>query len=158
MKHQSCAQFKAIVEYAPSQRVPKPCSRKDSCEGTILKDLDYLEFLKLIAKPCENLPNAEIQLERKEAELSKIERFQQANMVTGQELNAIHALASPNFFGPAIIEGALLTLTRTRRYSIRVINSTITFHFYELVLRLDQCFLPFAGKLDAGDQACGISV
>ena len=32
--------------------------------------MDYLEFLKLIAKPCENLPNAEIQLERKEAELS----------------------------------------------------------------------------------------
>ncbi|KAK9199949.1 hypothetical protein WN944_015143 [Citrus x changshan-huyou] len=47
-----------------------------------------------------------------------IERFQHANMVTGQELNAIHALASPNFFGPAIIEGPLLTLTRTRRYSI----------------------------------------
>ena len=24
------AQFKAIIEYALSQRVPKPCSRKDS--------------------------------------------------------------------------------------------------------------------------------
>ena len=34
-----------------------------------------------------------------------MERFQQANMVTGQELNAIHALASQNFFSPAIIEG-----------------------------------------------------
>lgn len=33
-------------------------------------DPDYLEFLKLIAKPVENLPSAEIQLERKEAELS----------------------------------------------------------------------------------------
>lgn len=64
------AQFKAIVEYAPSQRVPKPCSRKDSREGTIFKDPDYLEFLKVIAKPFENLPSAEIQLERKEAELS----------------------------------------------------------------------------------------
>ena len=31
------AQFKAIVEYAPSQRVPKPFSRKDSREGTIFK-------------------------------------------------------------------------------------------------------------------------
>ena len=90
--------------------------------------------------------------------MAAIERFQHANMVTGQELNAIHALASPNFFGPAIIEGALLTLTRTKRYSIRVINSTITFHFYELVLRVHQCFPPFTGKLDAGDQACGISV
>ena len=31
-------------------------------------DPDYLEFLKLIAKPPEHLPSAEIQLERKEAE------------------------------------------------------------------------------------------
>ncbi|XP_039019729.1 regulator of nonsense transcripts UPF3-like [Hibiscus syriacus] len=63
-------QFKAIVEYAPSQRVPKPGTKKDGREGTIFKDPDYLEFLKLIAKPVENLPSAEIQLERKEAELS----------------------------------------------------------------------------------------
>ncbi|GAY66063.1 hypothetical protein CUMW_245750 [Citrus unshiu] len=68
------AQFKAIVEYAPSQRVPKPFSRKDSREGTIFKDPDYLEFLKVIAKPAENLPSAEIQLERKEAELSAVGR------------------------------------------------------------------------------------
>lgn len=33
-------------------------------------DPDYLEFLKLIAKPVDNLPSAEIQLERKEVELS----------------------------------------------------------------------------------------
>ncbi|TYH68291.1 hypothetical protein ES332_D06G247800v1 [Gossypium tomentosum] len=63
-------QFKAVVEYAPSQRVPKSSSKKDGREGTIFKDPDYLEFLKLIAKPVENLPSAEIQLERKEAELS----------------------------------------------------------------------------------------
>ncbi|XP_039016122.1 regulator of nonsense transcripts UPF3-like isoform X3 [Hibiscus syriacus] len=63
-------QFKAIVEYAPSQRVPNPSSKKDGREGTIFKDPDYLEFLKLIAKPVENLPSAEIQLERKEAEQS----------------------------------------------------------------------------------------
>ncbi|KAE8655484.1 Regulator of nonsense transcripts UPF3 [Hibiscus syriacus] len=63
-------QFKAIVEYAPSQRVPNPSNKKDGREGTIFKDPDYLEFLKLIAKPVENLPSAEIQLERKEAELS----------------------------------------------------------------------------------------
>ncbi|XP_024042846.1 agamous-like MADS-box protein AGL11 [Citrus clementina] len=37
--------------------------------------------------------------------VSEMERFQQANTVTGQELNAIHALASRNFFSPAIIEG-----------------------------------------------------
>ncbi|CAH2035231.1 unnamed protein product [Thlaspi arvense] len=45
------AQFKAIVEYAPSQRVPKPCDKKDPREGSISKDLEYLEFLKLIAQP-----------------------------------------------------------------------------------------------------------
>ncbi|KAF3675728.1 hypothetical protein FXO37_05705 [Capsicum annuum] len=61
-------QFKAIVEYAPSQRVPKNWSKKDGREGTILKDPDYLEFLEFISKPVENLPSAEIQLERKEAE------------------------------------------------------------------------------------------
>ncbi|KAG5397729.1 hypothetical protein IGI04_019543 [Brassica rapa subsp. trilocularis] len=64
------AQFKAIVEYAPSQRVPKPCDKKDPRDGSITKDPDYLEFLKLIAQPVENLPSAEIQLERREAELS----------------------------------------------------------------------------------------
>ncbi|RDY14462.1 Regulator of nonsense transcripts UPF3 [Mucuna pruriens] len=61
-------QHKAIVEYAPSQRVPKPSTKKDGREGTIYKDPDYLEFLKFIAKPQEHLPSAEIQLERKEAE------------------------------------------------------------------------------------------
>lgn len=61
-------QFKTIVEYAPSQRVPKQWSKKDGREGTIEKDPQYLEFLELLAKPVENLPSAEIQLERKEAE------------------------------------------------------------------------------------------
>ncbi|TKY49946.1 Regulator of nonsense transcripts UPF3 [Spatholobus suberectus] len=62
------AQHKAVVEYAPSQRVLKSSAKKDGREGTIYKDPDYLEFLKLIAKPHEHLPSAEIQLERKEAE------------------------------------------------------------------------------------------
>ncbi|CAN8290103.1 unnamed protein product [Cochlearia groenlandica] len=64
------AQFKAIVEYAPSQRVPKPCDKKDPREGSISKDPEFLEFLKLISQPVENLPSAEIQLERREAEKS----------------------------------------------------------------------------------------
>ncbi|XP_052194081.1 regulator of nonsense transcripts UPF3-like isoform X2 [Diospyros lotus] len=64
------AQLKAIVEYAPSQRVPKECSKKDGREGTIFKDPEYLEFLESIAKPVEYLPSAEIQLERREAERS----------------------------------------------------------------------------------------
>ncbi|CAK7344725.1 unnamed protein product [Dovyalis caffra] len=65
------SQFKAIVEYAPYQRVPKRCTKKDDREGTIYRDPDYLEFLKLIAKPAQNLHSSEIQLERKEAEESE---------------------------------------------------------------------------------------
>ncbi|KAJ1385701.1 UPF3 domain [Sesbania bispinosa] len=63
-------QFKVIVEYAPSQRVPKQWSKKDGRDGTIYKDSEYLEFLELLAKPVENLPSAEIQLEKREAERS----------------------------------------------------------------------------------------
>ncbi|XP_047341615.1 regulator of nonsense transcripts UPF3-like [Impatiens glandulifera] len=63
-------QFKSIVEYAPSQRLPKQWSKKDGREGSIYKDPEFLEFLEFIAKPVENLPSAEIQLERREAERS----------------------------------------------------------------------------------------
>ncbi|KAG6752212.1 hypothetical protein POTOM_044433 [Populus tomentosa] len=39
-------------------------------------------------------------------EIAEVERFQQANMVTGEELNAIQALAaSRNFFAPHFLEG-----------------------------------------------------
>lgn len=38
-------------------------------------DPDYLEFLKIIAKPAEHLPSAEIQLERKEAEQAGVLLF-----------------------------------------------------------------------------------
>ncbi|OMO99086.1 Transcription factor, K-box, partial [Corchorus capsularis] len=37
--------------------------------------------------------------------IAEVERLQQANMVTGPELNAIQALASRNFFSPNVIEG-----------------------------------------------------
>ncbi|XP_020250111.1 regulator of nonsense transcripts UPF3-like isoform X1 [Asparagus officinalis] len=62
------SQFKALVEYAPSQRVPMLLPKKDGREGTISKDPEYVEFLEFIAKPVENLPSAEIQLERRETE------------------------------------------------------------------------------------------
>lgn len=61
------SQFKAVVEYAPYQSVPDT-SKKDPRAGTIYKDPKYLEFLEMLSKPTENLPSAEIQLERKEAE------------------------------------------------------------------------------------------
>jgi regulator of nonsense transcripts 3 len=62
------AQYKAVVEYAPYQRVPKPRSKKDVREGTIFKDPEYLAFVEQLAKPAEYLPSAEIQLERRDAE------------------------------------------------------------------------------------------
>lgn len=62
------SQFKVQVEYAPFQCIPKPWTKKDGREGTIFKDPEYLEFLELLTKPSENLPSAEIQLERREAE------------------------------------------------------------------------------------------
>ncbi|KAG6490627.1 hypothetical protein ZIOFF_051936 [Zingiber officinale] len=62
------AQYKALVEYAPSQQIPKLWLKKDGREGTISKDPEYIEFLELVSKPVEHLPSAEIQLERKEAE------------------------------------------------------------------------------------------
>jgi len=61
------SQFKAVVEYSPYQCVPDT-SKKDTRAGTIYKDPKYLEFLEMLSKPTENLPSAEIQLERKEAE------------------------------------------------------------------------------------------
>ena len=64
------AQFKVMVENAPSQRVPRQWSKKDGRDGSIYKDSEYLEFLELLAKPVENLPSAEIQLEKREAERS----------------------------------------------------------------------------------------
>lgn len=73
------AQLKAIVEYAPSQRFPKPNAKKDGREGTIYKDPEYLEFLDRISKPVESLPSADIQLERREAERAGI---QEAPVVT----------------------------------------------------------------------------
>ncbi|GAY67976.1 hypothetical protein CUMW_260630 [Citrus unshiu] len=131
------------------------------------KDPDYLEFLKVIAKPAENLPSAEIQLERKEAQLSRhlmrdslssltvkelkqLENrleFQQANTATGQELNAMHELASRNFFGPAIIEGGgsayshpdkkiLHLSSKHQRYSRayeELKNPAVVFEFAELL-------------------------
>ncbi|GAB2292922.1 hypothetical protein Dimus_027149 [Dionaea muscipula] len=67
------AQFKATVEYSPSQRVPKPSGKKDGREGTISRDPEYVEFLEQISKPSENLPSADVQLERREAERAGVQ-------------------------------------------------------------------------------------
>ncbi|KDO37126.1 hypothetical protein CISIN_1g038291mg [Citrus sinensis] len=71
---------------------------RDSLSSLSVKELKQLENrLEEI-----ELENESVCLRSKIAEM---ERFQQANTVTGQELNAIHALASRNFFSPDIIEG-----------------------------------------------------
>jgi len=41
------AQFKAVVEYAPSQRVPKVSSKKDGREGTIFKGICFYQFISI---------------------------------------------------------------------------------------------------------------
>ncbi|GAY60477.1 hypothetical protein CUMW_202270 [Citrus unshiu] len=45
------------------------------------------------------------QMYENQSVIAEMERFQQANTAIGQDLNAIHELASWNFFGAAIIEG-----------------------------------------------------
>lgn len=40
----------------------------------------------------------------KQMQISEVERLPQVNMVSGQELNAIQALASRNFFNPNMME------------------------------------------------------
>ncbi|KAL5776294.1 hypothetical protein ACOSP7_009220 [Xanthoceras sorbifolium] len=63
---------------------------------------------EMLLAEIEYLQKREIELENESvclrSKIGEIERFQQANMVTGPELNAIHALASRNFFNQAIIE------------------------------------------------------
>ncbi|XP_015572387.1 agamous-like MADS-box protein AGL11 isoform X1 [Ricinus communis] len=64
---------------------------------------------ELLLAEIEYLQKREIELENESVclrtKIAEIERLQQANMVTGAELNAIQALTSRNFFGSHMIEG-----------------------------------------------------
>ncbi|KAK6246532.1 hypothetical protein SCA6_009622 [Theobroma cacao] len=64
---------------------------------------------EMLLAEIEYLQKREIELENDSVclrtKIAEIERLQQANMVTGPELNAIQALASRNFFSPNVIEG-----------------------------------------------------
>ncbi|KAL9432455.1 hypothetical protein AB3S75_027482 [Citrus x aurantiifolia] len=86
-------------------RYKKACS-DNSNSGTVSEINAQHEML---LAEIEFLQKREIELENESvclrSKIAEIERFQQANMATGQELNAIHALASRYFFSPAIIEG-----------------------------------------------------
>ncbi|GBO13988.1 hypothetical protein AVEN_223360-1 [Araneus ventricosus] len=48
--------YKAIVEFAPSQQVPKRLPSRDSFCGTIDDDPDYLEFLKSLKTQPTDVP------------------------------------------------------------------------------------------------------
>ncbi|KAH8480344.1 hypothetical protein H0E87_030557 [Populus deltoides] len=65
---------------------------------------------ELLLAEIEYLQKREIELENESVclrtKIAEVERLQQANMVTGAELNAIQALAaSRNFFAPHLLEG-----------------------------------------------------
>lgn len=56
-----------MIEYSPFQKVTRR-QVKDSREGTIESDADYLKFAESVIKPLTPLPSAEVQLEMKEKE------------------------------------------------------------------------------------------
>eukprot|EP00798_Chlamydomonas_sp_ICE-L_P014686 gene14686-20723_t len=58
-------QYQCAVEYAPFQKVPDTKTKKDTKDGTIEKDADYQEFIRLLESD-EALPSASAQLEEKE--------------------------------------------------------------------------------------------
>ncbi|KAJ4457811.1 putative Regulator of nonsense-mediated decay; UPF3 [Paratrimastix pyriformis] len=59
------AQTRALVEYAPNQKVPKPSEEeRQSIAGTIFQDPDYLAFVAKYEATPEQLPSAEVQLDR----------------------------------------------------------------------------------------------
>lgn len=64
---------------------------------------------EMLLAEIEYLQKREIELENESVclrtKIAEIERLEQANMVSGPELNAIQALASRNFFSPNVIEG-----------------------------------------------------
>ncbi|KAJ4827173.1 Agamous-like MADS-box protein agl11 [Turnera subulata] len=80
----------------------------DSLSSLTVKELKQLEnrlergITRIRSKKEIELENESVCIRTK---IADVERLQQANMVTGAELNAIHALASRNFFNPQMIEG-----------------------------------------------------
>nr|KJB60071.1 hypothetical protein B456_009G288000 [Gossypium raimondii] len=63
---------------------------------------------EMLLAEIEYFQKREVELENESvclrAKIAEIERVEEANMVTGEELNAIQALASRNFFTPNVIE------------------------------------------------------
>ncbi|XP_022949472.1 agamous-like MADS-box protein AGL11 isoform X2 [Cucurbita maxima] len=70
---------------------------------------------EMLLAEIEYLQKREIELENENVcirtKIAEVERLHQANMESGQELNAIQALASRNFFSPNIMEGGAVTFS-----------------------------------------------
>ncbi|XP_061369110.1 agamous-like MADS-box protein AGL11 isoform X1 [Gastrolobium bilobum] len=80
----------------------------DALSTLTVKELKQLEnrlergITRIRSKKEIELENENLCLRTK---ITDVERIQQVNMVSGQELNAIQALASRNFFNPNMMEG-----------------------------------------------------
>ncbi|XP_050917137.1 agamous-like MADS-box protein AGL11 isoform X1 [Lathyrus oleraceus] len=64
----------------------------------LLAEIEYFQKREI------ELENENLCLRTKQMQISEVERLPQVNMVSGQELNAIQALASRNFFNPNMME------------------------------------------------------
>mmetsp|Transcript_28264 Transcript_28264/g.62052 ORF Transcript_28264/g.62052 Transcript_28264/m.62052 type:complete len:310 (+) Transcript_28264:116-1045(+) len=60
-------QYRCSVEFAPFQKVPNLTQKKDARDGTIEKDPDYMEFVRVLEEGHGALPSASAQLEAREA-------------------------------------------------------------------------------------------
>ena len=50
-------EYRAVVEFAPSQRLPKLKKRKDAKQGTIAGDPHYIKFLEALSDPTKDMPS-----------------------------------------------------------------------------------------------------
>lgn len=78
-------EYRAVVEFAPCQRIPKEHKTQDVRQGTIDEDQDYLDFLESLK--AEEKSQSELLNEPADG-LSQIERLEnRIAMVTGKVAN-----------------------------------------------------------------------
>lgn len=77
-------EYRAVVEFAPYQRIPKEHKTQDVRQGTIDQDQDYLDFLESLK--AEERSQSELLNEPADG-LSQIERLEnRIAMVTGKKI------------------------------------------------------------------------
>ena len=67
-------EWRARVEYAPYQKIPRLKPRIDKREGTIERDADYKKFVEKLAEDPVAMQSAEVLLDRREREKKALER------------------------------------------------------------------------------------